>query len=115
MDLATLRRLATDGFEVVPATTLENLIPWCDDWAAATGEARFGIIAEALREIDDHWGEQGIPTGLVHAIERCLKENLTPAIDSDDPREGAHFAVLLRGEIRSMPWTAEAWAVQGWV
>ena len=114
VDLRTLRALASDGFKAVPATELDTLVAWCDDWSIASGEARFSIIADALRTISDGWGEQGIPTRLVERIENSLRENLTLALDSGDPKDGAYFAGRLRDDVRALPWTVREWEAEGW-
>lgn len=115
MDLETLDLLAREGFASVPAHRLGDLAAWCDDWGIATGEARYSVIAEVLLEIDERWGEQGVPQQVVEEVERSFREYLTAAVNATDAREGAYFAGKLREEVRSLPWTVEAWKAEGLV
>ena len=115
MDLRTLERLARGGFAAVSADQLEGLAEWCDNWSIATGEAKFSVIGEALREIEEAWGEQGLPRPLVLRIEEGLGEYLQPSLEADDPKEGAYFAARLREVVRQLPWTIDEWEREGWV
>jgi len=110
-----LRRLAAEGFGEVPGSELETLAAWSEDWATASGEARYSLIAEGLREVSTNWGDQPLPVQLVESIEAIFRDDLVAALDADNPKDGAYFARRALQRLRALSWQPGDWIERGWV
>ncbi len=69
MDYSTLSRLGAEGLAAVPQDQLTTLDDSCQDWAEATGDARYCFIAKVLSAVDS-WREEhdeagGVPEDLL--------------------------------------------------
>lgn len=103
MDLASLRRLAEDGFDGLSADRLGDLAAWCWDWSEATGDARYCSLARSFTAIDTWWSEYvTIPRAIAAEIERVLREDLPGVLEASDPAAGAGFARLMRQRVLSL-------------
>jgi ketol-acid reductoisomerase len=99
VDYSTLSRLGVEGLAAVSGEQLTTLADWCQDWAEATGDARYCFIAKTLSAVDawrEHHDEAGgVPAELLLAIDALVRAELPAALAADTPSHGAHLAADL--------------------
>lgn len=99
MDYSTLSRLGAEGLAAVPGDQLTTLADWCEDWAEATGDARYCFIARALGAVagwrEEHDEAGGVPAEFLSEIDSLVRAELPAALAAETPSHGAHLAADL--------------------
>ncbi len=106
MDYSTLSRLGAEGLAAVPQDQLTTLADWCQDWAEATGDARYCFIAKALSAADS-WREEHdeagrVPEDLLAEIDTLVRTELPTALAAETPSHGARLAADLCRQVLPM-------------
>jgi hypothetical protein len=114
VDLATLERLASSGFDAVSGVQLRDLAAWCWDWGVATGDARYCVISVVLGAVDRWWDEQGVPQDLLLEVEQILQRGLTDSLAAPDAASGAQLAHEM-GSALPLPVRPSEWRAGGWL
>lgn len=51
-----LRQLASGGLRALPPERLDDLAQWCLEWAEATGDGRYSVLAQTLTQLRSWFG-----------------------------------------------------------
>jgi len=95
-----LLTLAAGGLEAVPIEQFGFLEMWCRDWCVATGDGRFCIVSELLREIDAATYDQGLALSVAEQVDRAIRSELPHILSAETPASGAQQAQALLEELR---------------
>lgn len=119
MDKSRLRSLAVDGFQGVLPSELTELALWCRDWCEASGDARYCVVSDTLRTVDEWWLVHdeygGVPQPLVGELEALIVDHLGTVLDLDDPAAASQVARTMREQVVSLLSGPAEWRAQGWV
>jgi hypothetical protein len=103
---SNLADFAANGLSAVSLAGLPALAKACRSECIETGDARFCVIAEALRAIDDwqraHDDGGGTPVALIDQIDAVIKDRLASVLAARDPSQGAKGADEFRQEIENL-------------
>lgn len=106
MDRNSLLRLAEVGIGNYPPRALADLVTWCAEWSAASGDARYAVLAAALRRVaapfDD---DEALPSATVRELDVILQEDLPAVVEARSAELGLTLANALKERLD---------AVQGW-
>ena len=98
------------------APSIVDAAEWCRDWAIVTGDARFYIIAEMLRSVDEWWDDEsgGAPADAVTEIDALVIDQMSVILDEDDPATGSRLANGLRMDVTRLLLPPSEWKDRGW-
>jgi hypothetical protein len=113
--VSPLDALAQRGITGV-ASTITDTAEWCRDWAIQTGDARYFVIAEMLRAVDDWWDDEsgGAPDQAIEEIDALVIHQAPGILDEADPATGTRLANSLRLDVLQLLLPPSAWAGRGW-
>lgn len=98
-----LDRLAAGGTTAVPVDQFEDLAEWTRDWCIATGDARFCVLSEMLRQLFEIYGEQGVRVSAARELDAMLVRELPGVLEADEAGSGAQLAEALRRAVLDLP------------
>jgi hypothetical protein len=111
VDSFALRRFAEQGFATTPA--LADLAAWCTDFCEASGDARYCSVGQALRRLDDWWGEYeeggGVPAALIDHIDRFVTQRLPEVLAFESASDAGPLARSFRQEMESLLLDVRDW------
>lgn len=102
MDEATLSRLGEVGVRDLPPKRLAGLIQFCWDRCEITGDARYCVIARALRPIADLFDEAEESGGVgmdLSGIDNEIRSRLPDILQEPNAEAASLLARSLREEI----------------
>lgn len=106
MDQSSLQRLADDGLAAFPPDRLPEAAGWCWEFGAATGDARWCLLARTLDRLAAPFtdGNGALPSELTSQIDSVLRDLLPDVLYAPTAVEGASLAQLLDDRL---PWVAQ--------
>jgi hypothetical protein len=99
-----LESLGMRGLGDHPGSSLQAAISALSRATAESGDARYSIAGEALRELDSWWTEHdeagGVPRRLLEDIDNVIKSRLPVILEAPDAKSGTDLALQFRALIR---------------
>lgn len=103
MDQNSLLRLAEGGIGAFPPTALPDLVLWCLERTAATGDGRYAVVAACLMRISAPFEDvERLDTELVRALDAILAAQLPGVVQAADAETGALLAASMKDTLETV-------------